>query len=66
LQCSQRVASDEAAAPQLGQFNDCAAMRGRFSTPRQISQAQTAAAPLHKFPEIILPTFARPDNDTPT
>lgn|GEM_PF-3362108 len=27
LQCSQRVASEEAAAPQLGQFNDCAAMR---------------------------------------
>jgi len=31
LQCSQRVASEEAAAPQLGQFNDCAAMRETFS-----------------------------------
>jgi hypothetical protein len=31
LQCSQRVDSEEAAAPQLGQFNDCAAMREKFS-----------------------------------
>jgi len=30
LQCSQRVESDEIAAPQLGQFNDCAAMRKTF------------------------------------
>jgi hypothetical protein len=31
LQCSQRVASEAAAAPQLGQFNDCAAMRKKLS-----------------------------------
>jgi hypothetical protein len=30
LQWSQRVASEETAAPQLGQFNDCAAMGEKF------------------------------------
>jgi hypothetical protein len=31
LQCSQRVASEVVAAPQLGQFNAWAAMRKKFS-----------------------------------
>lgn len=40
LQCSQRVASEEAAAPQLGQFNAWAAMGEKFSAPRRFRKCR--------------------------
>jgi hypothetical protein len=59
LQCSQRVDSDEAAAPQLGQFNDWAAMGKKFSARRSFRKRRLrrtdytirpkAPAMLHSF-----------------
>jgi hypothetical protein len=42
LQCSQRVASEVVAAPQLGQFKACAAMRKKFSVRRSFRKRGVA------------------------
>lgn len=43
LQCAQRVESADAAAPQLGQFNDWAAMRKKFSARASFRKRRVVA-----------------------
>ncbi|MEI2722676.1 MAG: hypothetical protein V9H26_03770 [Verrucomicrobiota bacterium] len=48
LQCSHRVASEEAAAPQLGQFNDWAAM-GEILDAASYSASSECGKPITQF-----------------
>ena len=41
LQCSHRVESDDAAAPQFGQFNDWAAMAKKISVRRSFCKRRS-------------------------